>query len=189
MPCQRKGWGSNRGLGHAVLPVAFSSSGVRHTHEALREHYRGGEHSWLDAEGENRWPNGARPLAPSHTQRHPSLPQAGGSLRVRANALRVELKSCVSQLATLVLWRCSAPPPLIVRDAMVAGADLICLISPRRPDGVTQGRPRSRSITTATARMWPARCPGASASASRLAPTGSRARPSTPLAVARRCTS
>ena len=32
--------------------VASIDTGVRHTHEAMREHYRPGDHSWLDAEGE-----------------------------------------------------------------------------------------------------------------------------------------
>ena len=103
---------------------------MRHTHEALREYYRGGEHSWLDAEGENRWPNGARPR-PLRTRK--GTPR---SLRLVAPSacerMHCALKRmhCVSQLATLVLWWCSAPPPSIVRDAMVAGADLMVDLAP-----------------------------------------------------------
>lgn len=52
-----KVWEQSAIRGEGVV-VASIDTGVRHTHEAMREHYRPGDHSWLDAEGEDRWPNG-----------------------------------------------------------------------------------------------------------------------------------
>ena len=45
-----KVWKQSGVTGEGVV-VGTIDTGVRYTHEALRDHYRGGDHSWFDAEG------------------------------------------------------------------------------------------------------------------------------------------